>query len=64
MPNLPDNLVPFYEDGLSWNQTAEKMVHERAAIPSWMPPVKRVRRSAGTPVKKSFLKNFAKGDEG
>lgn len=30
MPHLPDNLVPFYEDGLFWNQTPEQMAAERA----------------------------------
>ena len=30
MPLLPDNLVPFYEDSLLWNQTSEEIEAERA----------------------------------
>ena len=30
MPHLPDNLVPFYEDSLLWNQTPEEIEAERA----------------------------------
>lgn len=30
MPHLPDNLVPFYEDSLLWNQTPDEIEAERA----------------------------------
>ncbi len=44
MPHLPDNLVPFYEDGLFWNQTPEQMDAERAYRDAFL----RSAREAGS----------------
>ena len=44
MPHLPDNLVPFYEDGLFWNQTPEQMAAERAYRDAFL----RSAREAGS----------------
>lgn len=36
MPNIPDNLVPFYDDGPDWPQTPEQQAAERAYRDSFL----------------------------